>query len=195
MLALINLIIRRTRLAFRTPLASPCSPCSPAPAALIPTRFPALLRDALRARSACGPGGAGGGALPKAGERGSSPRAPAGLRALARRPHRTKGRGPAARPGPALRPLGLGLPPARVPAAPSTRPARPGRPVPAPAPPGAHSGARARGRGVPESGAQRPGASPPPAQQTRRLGRCLRPRPHPDKTNKIAHPTLMSILL
>lgn len=56
MLALINLIIRRTRLAFRTPLASSCSSPHPPPAphpALIPGP---VLRVAGRAlgRSSCG---------------------------------------------------------------------------------------------------------------------------------------------
>ena len=55
MLALINLIIRRTRLAFRTPLASPCS--SPLPPRPAPRFDPGpVLRVAGRAlgRSSCG---------------------------------------------------------------------------------------------------------------------------------------------
>ena len=97
MLALINLIIRRTRLAFRTPLASPCSSRPPpTPRALI--QGP-VLRVAARAlgRSSCGLEVRGAGKEP-----GPPPAHPA------RVPARTGGprpeRGSACSPGPTAAP-------------------------------------------------------------------------------------------
>ena len=116
--------------------------------------------------------------------------------APARRPCQTKGPGPGR---PARRPTGPGV--RGLPAAPSTRP---GPPAPSrPGRPRRPLRGRARGRGALRPGALLalpgqvwdPGAPLPPARGTQRLSRCLQPSPHPDKTNKIAHPTLMSILL
>lgn len=184
MLALINLIIRRTRLAFRTPLASPCS----SPPALLPAPHPALIPGPVlpvagRAlgRSSCGleVRGAGKepGPPPARPARGSGPdgrRSPRVRVRLQPRPNglsRQKARGPRAQPD--LETLGSLRP--RSPSH-SLRPAQrlwPGLvagalPSGAPAAAAARRGERARG--LPDSG--------PAGPATPGLGRDGWGRPH-----------------
>ena len=158
MLALINLIIRRTRLAFRTPLASPCSPPPPP---LIPGP---VLRAAGRAlgRSSCGREARGAGPQPgppppaqlraPARTGGPSPGAPVRLRHRPDGHARQKARGPRSQPGPAT--SGSGRP--RHPRH-SLRPARrlqpdlAASPLTSGAPEEATPGRGARARGLPDS--------------------------------------------
>lgn len=147
MLALINLIIRRTRLASRTPLASPASSALPRPHRFDPGP---VLCAAERAPGQAGP---------------LDPRPPApalgraGQRPPARRLLQTKGPGPPAQRGPGT--PGPWLPPAFLP----LRPGRTRRPLP-----GGSAGAR-----VPQSGAGRGGAvwgacaSSPPVPESRQV--------------------------
>lgn len=126
MLALINLIIRRTRLAFRTPLASPCSSLPPTPT-LIRARFSALRGARGPVRPAAQGRGARGRSLdprPRSRlQRDGRPLTPragqAAAPARARRPSHTKGSGSA-------RPLGASLP---LPPPGPRPPTRPGRPA------------------------------------------------------------------
>lgn len=187
----------------------------PAPPPLIPGPVPRAVGRAL-GRSSCGREARGAGPQPgpppPAPAPGSGPdgrplaRSAGPPTAPARRPRQTKGPGPAR--SARTRDLGFRMSAASplLPPPGPPPPAGPGRqPLDVRGARGVHSRAGSEGSGPPRlgscrpcepgSGAGRPGAPAPPGHRTRRLSRCLQPSPHPDKTHKIAHPTLMSILL